>query len=103
MVASLRLEHLLDSRYHLLNTMETATVREWHADEGWGVLDFASLPSGSWTLFSKIEMSGYHELRVGENVLAEYKLIDEKTSAELENSDSELYAAMTTRVLPNRS
>jgi CspA family cold shock protein len=32
-----------------------ATVREWHDDLGWGVLDSPETPSGCWTHFSVIE------------------------------------------------
>ena len=35
--------------------MTTATVREWHADLGWGVLDSPETPGGCWTHFSNIE------------------------------------------------
>ncbi|HEX5985792.1 MAG TPA: hypothetical protein VFY86_04680 [Nocardioides sp.] len=35
--------------------MTTATVREWHDQLGWGVLDSPETPGGCWTHFSDIE------------------------------------------------
>jgi CspA family cold shock protein len=35
--------------------MVRATVREWHDDLGWGVLDSAETPGGCWAHFSAIE------------------------------------------------
>ena len=35
--------------------MTTATVREWHDDLGWGVLDSPDTPGGCWTHFSNVE------------------------------------------------
>jgi CspA family cold shock protein len=31
-----------------------ATVREWHAEEGWGVLDAPGCPGGAWVHLSVI-------------------------------------------------
>ena len=45
-----------------------ATVREWWAVDGWGVLDSADTPGGCWTHFSHIEMTGYRELHPGQVV-----------------------------------
>lgn len=44
------------------------TVRVWHADEGWGVIDSAETPGGSWTHFSALRVPGYAELPVGGDV-----------------------------------
>ncbi len=35
--------------------MVTATVREWHDELGWGVLDSPQTPGGCWAHFSAIE------------------------------------------------
>jgi CspA family cold shock protein len=45
-----------------------ATVRVWHANEGWGVLDSAATPGGCWAHFSHISGSGYAALTKGEAV-----------------------------------
>ncbi len=41
------------------------TVRVWHAEEGWGVLDSAATPGGCWTHFSAVLVPGYRELAAG--------------------------------------
>ncbi|MFG1927167.1 cold shock domain-containing protein [Cryptosporangium sp. NPDC048952] len=43
-------------------------VREWNAEEGWGVVDSTETPGGCWVHFSHVEGDGYKELRVGEAV-----------------------------------
>ncbi len=59
--------------------MVVATVREWHEDLGWGVLDSSETPGGCWTHYSNIEsavlrrednaeVSEYKVLKVGEVV-----------------------------------
>jgi cold shock protein len=48
--------------------MVEAVVREWHSEEGWGVLDSPETPGGCWTHFGCIQMEGYHELRQGQRV-----------------------------------
>ena len=40
----------------------TGVVREWHAEEGWGVLDSASTPGGCWAHFSAVQVEGYRSL-----------------------------------------
>ena len=32
----------------------SGTVRVWHAEEGWGVIDSAETPGGCWTHFSAV-------------------------------------------------
>lgn len=44
----------------------TATVREWHGELGWGVLDSPETPGGCWAHFSNIDGPGYRTLTVGE-------------------------------------
>jgi CspA family cold shock protein len=48
------------------------TVREWHEDEGWGVIDSPDTPGGCWTHFSHIETNGYRALRAGQTVALEW-------------------------------
>ncbi len=43
-------------------------VREWHEDEGWGVLDSEATPGGCWTHFSNLDMGGYRSLRTAQVV-----------------------------------
>jgi CspA family cold shock protein len=40
-------------------------VREWHDDEGWGVVDCADLEAACWVHFSVVEMTGYRRLDEG--------------------------------------
>ncbi|GAB1822608.1 S1 domain-containing protein [Herbidospora sp. RD11066] len=48
-------------------------VREWHAEEGWGVIDSPETPGGCWTHFSHIRADGYRELKAGEAVDLEWE------------------------------
>ncbi|WLW54909.1 cold-shock protein [Streptomyces sp. YU58] len=48
--------------------MVTATVREWHDEEGWGVLDCPETPGGCWGHFSHIEADGFRSLAPGQRV-----------------------------------
>ncbi|MFG2195305.1 cold shock domain-containing protein [Streptomyces sp. NPDC048639] len=54
--------------------MAAATVREWHDEDGWGVLDCPGTPGGCWTHFAHVEMDGYRSLTPGQRVeLAEWE------------------------------
>jgi CspA family cold shock protein len=35
--------------------MVSGVVREWHEDEGWGVIDSVETPGGCWAHFTAIE------------------------------------------------
>ena len=48
-------------------------VREWHGDEGWGVIDSDSTPGGCWAHFSGVLMSGYRSLEAGQAVSFEFE------------------------------
>ncbi|MBB1245688.1 cold shock domain-containing protein [Streptomyces durbertensis] len=48
--------------------MVKATVREWHDEEGWGVLDCPETPGGCWGHYSVIEMTGFRTLTAGQQV-----------------------------------
>ena len=41
------------------------TVRVWHAEEGWGVLDSAATPGGCWAHYSAVLVPGYRQLEAG--------------------------------------
>jgi CspA family cold shock protein len=49
-------------------TASTGSVRVFHADEGWGVLDGPDVPGGCWVSFSAIVMDGYRALTAGQAV-----------------------------------
>ncbi len=51
----------------------TGTVREWHADEGWGVLDSQATAGGCWAHFSSVLMDGYRALEPGQAVSFEFE------------------------------
>lgn len=53
--------------------MITATVREWHEEEGWGVLDSTETPGGCFAHFSDIEMAGFRTLDPGRQVQLEWE------------------------------
>lgn len=48
-------------------------VREWHSDEGWGVLDSDATPGGCWAHFSSVLMDGYRTLDTGQPVRFDFE------------------------------
>jgi CspA family cold shock protein len=48
-----------------------ASVREWHDEFGWGVLDSIETPGGCWVHFSNIDADGYRSLSGVATVLLE--------------------------------
>jgi cold shock protein len=46
----------------------TGTVRFWHDELGWGVLDSDETPGGCWAHFSALRVPGYRALSAGERV-----------------------------------
>jgi CspA family cold shock protein len=48
-------------------------VREWHAAEGWGVIDSSETPGGCWAHFSALRMPGYHTAEPGQAVTFEFE------------------------------
>lgn len=48
--------------------MVTATVREWHDEEGWGVLDSPETPGGCWGHYADIRTKGFHTLSPGQRI-----------------------------------
>lgn len=48
--------------------VSTGVVREFHPDQGWGVIDSPDVPGGCWVHFSAITMDGYRQLVAGERV-----------------------------------
>ena len=51
----------------------TGTVRIWHDEEGWGVLDSELTPGGCWAHFSHIAGPGYRSLQPGQDVNFEWE------------------------------
>jgi cold shock protein len=51
-----------------------ASVREWHDELGWGVLDSIDTPGGCWVHFSHIDTAGYRSLTGLATVLLDYEL-----------------------------
>jgi cold shock protein len=48
--------------------MARGTVREWHDEDGWGVIDSPETPGGCWVLHSHIELESLPSLTVGQEV-----------------------------------
>jgi cold shock protein len=48
-------------------------VREWHDDEGWGVIDAPEVPGGCWAGFAQVAVDGYRALRAGQDVGFEWE------------------------------
>jgi cold shock protein len=53
--------------------MVVGVVREWHDDEGWGVLDSDETPGGCWAHFSALSMAGYRQAVPGQSVTFTYQ------------------------------
>jgi CspA family cold shock protein len=51
----------------------TAFVREWHDNEGWGVLDSTETPGGCWAHRSNAVVRGYATFTVGQEVRMEFE------------------------------
>ncbi|MBU2663787.1 cold shock domain-containing protein [Actinoplanes bogorensis] len=49
------------------------TVREWHPDDGWGVIDSAMTPGGCWAHFGSVLTGGYRALSPGQVVSFEFE------------------------------
>ena len=54
-----------------------AVVREWHSQEGWGVIDAPETPGGCWAHFSHVAVLGYRDLSPGEAVALEWEMADQ--------------------------
>ena len=52
-------------------------VREWHDDEGWGVVDAEEAPGGCWAHFSAVRVDGFKSLASGTEVLLELEPADQ--------------------------
>jgi len=50
-----------------------AVVRDWSAEDGWGVLDCDQTPGGCFAHFSAIEAAGYRVLSPGQVVDLEWE------------------------------
>lgn len=67
-----------------------AVVREWHPEEGWGVVDSPQTPGGCWVHFSHIQATRYRELAPGTTVALEFEPADQ---------DGFAYRAVTVKLL----
>ncbi|HEX3839172.1 MAG TPA: hypothetical protein VHU85_00120 [Acidimicrobiales bacterium] len=48
--------------------VEAGIVREWHGEEGWGVIDAPNAPGGCWTHQFHLDMEGFRVLQAGQRV-----------------------------------
>jgi CspA family cold shock protein len=46
----------------------SGVVREWHDEEGWGVIDSADTPGGCWAHFSHLQADGHRSATPGQTV-----------------------------------
>lgn len=53
--------------------MGMAVVREWHPDEGWGVVEAPQVPGGCWVGFGQVAVAGYRGLRARQEVALEWE------------------------------
>jgi cold shock protein len=52
---------------------DTGTIRVWHIDDGWGVVDCAATPGGCWAHFSAAAVHGYRAFAAGQAVTLEWE------------------------------
>ncbi|GAB3775359.1 CspA family cold shock protein [Nocardioides ginsengisegetis] len=52
-------------------------VREWHHDDGWGVIDSAETPGGCWAHFGVVRVRGYRTLDAGQDVEFTFQPVDQ--------------------------
>lgn len=52
-------------------------VRQYDADDGWGIIDSIGTPGGCWVGFADIRMDGYRTLEAGSSVVAEVEAISQ--------------------------
>jgi CspA family cold shock protein len=52
-------------------------VREWHPEQGWGVIHAQDTPGGCWAHFSSVAIDGYRELVPGQAVTLEWEAVDQ--------------------------
>lgn len=55
----------------------TGTVREWHDDLGWGVVDSQETPGGCWAHYSGVRQRGHRALRPGRRVHLEWEAAEQ--------------------------
>lgn len=58
-------------------TPVAGVVREWHDEEGWGVVDSPATPGGCWAHFSAVAVDGYRTLTAGQRVELEHEAADQ--------------------------
>lgn len=56
-----------DALVHNADVADSGVVREFHVDEGWGVIDGPAVPGGCWVHFSAIAMGGFRQLTAGQH------------------------------------
>ncbi len=52
-------------------------VREWHPDEGWGVVDSPDTPGGCWASFSHVTSADFYVPSAGDAVWLEWEAADQ--------------------------
>jgi CspA family cold shock protein len=50
-----------------------AVVREWHDEDGWGVVDSPDTPGGCWVHYSHVDTSQPRQLHPGQRVELSYE------------------------------
>lgn len=58
--------------------MQTSgTVRFWHDEEGWGVIDSDDTPGGCWAHFANVAVPGFRSLGPGQRVNLEWEAAEQ--------------------------
>jgi cold shock protein len=56
----------------------TAVVREWHDEDGWGVVDSPETPGGCWVHAAQVAVDGYRALTPGQEVELEHEAVTDQ-------------------------
>ena len=56
---------------------DIGSVRDWHGDEGWGVIDGPAVPGGCWAHFSALAAERFWEPAAGEAVSFTWERADQ--------------------------
>jgi CspA family cold shock protein len=51
-----------------MGSVAGGVVREWHGEEGWGVIDSDETPGGCWAHLSALDLPGFRAVMAGQRV-----------------------------------
>jgi CspA family cold shock protein len=70
-----------------------ATLSDWHAEEGWGVLQSSETGGGCWFLFDSLVNMSVEDLKVGCSYVVDFEAVEQ---------DGYQYRALTVSPVPGQ-